>query len=381
MNEPHAAPTSIELSGIDGANPLGFLAALGTLACFHAAGYRHTRLAWTQAATWRPLLYDPPSSDRQRLASIVAARVTGRRVAVEAEQARRETQRAMEQAATAIKKKRDEIKRRGLSTAQSREARATELPPLEQDYQAKRKAWLAALMAAVPSEELALGKDLDCTVEMFRNLALDARARVGLATRDVVDLLAAFGSDACATKDRNHAQILATPFYFIRGSGNQYFLQTAGQLMAKATEQAIKDTLFDYWRYADARLSMRWDPIEDRQYALLAADPAKARTQWMANLLAYRGLVFFPTGPALRELRATAWHGPEAEPTFTWPLWEHPLPPDSIRSLLLLPELSMPTPDRAALRARGVVAVYRSRRIRVGMGSNYKYNFSPARAV
>jgi len=37
--------------------------------------------------------------------------------------------------------------------------------------------------------------------------------------------------------------------------------------------------------------------------------------------------------------------------------------------------------DRAILRARGVAAVFRARRIKVGAGANYKLNFSPARAV
>ena len=72
----------------------------------------------------------------------------------------------------------------------------------------------------------------------------------------------------------------------------------------------------------------------------------------------------------------------EEELAFTWPIWEFTAPPDTIRSLLQLGELTELLPDRATLRARGVAAVFRARRIRVPpTGSNYKLNFSPARGV
>lgn len=126
---------------------------------------------------------------------------------------------------------------------------------------------------------------------------------------------------------------------------------------------------------------MRWDPIEDRRYALMDRDPSEnsPRTMWMANLLAYRALSLFPAAAAGRRLVAAGW---DAEGrAFTWPIWEHPLDVDGVRSLVQLRELIEERPDRAALRARGIVAAYRAHRVEVGTGANRKVNFSPARRV
>jgi hypothetical protein len=380
MNAPKLQPPTLELSGIDGANPLGFLAALGTLACCHAAGGVRTQLAWVRKPTWTPVLHDPPDADPATLVETLLPHLAGRIIPADAEERRKQLQKSMEAAQTAIKKKQGEIKGRGLSRAEREEAERAELVPLYQQAQQKRRQWLLALKDAVPRDELVLGKGLDCEPDMFRSIALEFRAQAAHSARETLDFLAAFGSDGCCEK-KSQDRIEATPFYFIRGSGQQYFLDTARQLISNCNAEHLRDTLFAPWKYADEGLSMRWDPIEDRQYALLAEDPGKVRTQWMANLLAYRGLVFFPTAPTQRGLVATAWSGSGDELVFTWPLWTHPLPPDTIRSVLLLRELAEPAPDHDALRARGIVAAYRSRRIKVGSGANFKLNFSPSRAV
>ncbi len=48
---------------------------------------------------------------------------------------------------------------------------------------------------------------------------------------------------------------------------------------------------------------------------------------------------------------------------FTWPIWDAPLGADVLRSLLVAPELRHEVPDRKRLRARGIVEVYRCERI------------------
>jgi hypothetical protein len=130
------------------------------------------------------------------------------------------------------------------------------------------------------------------------------------------------------------------------------------------------------------------------------ASDNKSRTVWMANLLAYRALALFPSAPEKGRLGTTGWRetceslkrrnevkrqGQEPaswrEMEFTWPIWEGSADPDTIRSHMLLPNLGDETPDRSVLRARGIVAVFRSRRIKVGSGANFKINFDPARGV
>src|SRR5206468_11895818 len=101
-----------------------------------------------------------------------------------------------------------------------------------------------------------------------------------------------------------------------------------------AARPAIGEALFEPWGYRDEKLTMRWDPLDDRRYALMDRDPTasdnKSTTVWMANLLAYRALAFFPCAPGGRGLDAAGWNGDAELHQFTWPLWERPLSRDTI---------------------------------------------------
>jgi hypothetical protein len=372
---------SFDLAGLDGANPLGFLAALGTLVTLNRRGETRVRLRWKRVHTWVPVLEGVSSPGKAELADSLADALRGRRVSPDAEQRRAAAQKAMEAAKTAIKKKREEIRKRGLSRSERAEVLERELRPLEQDYHQKRERWLEALRQAVSRPELALGKRIDCKPEEYREYAADFLTGAGHADREALDLLAAFGNDACC-EQRSEA-IEATPFCFTTGSGHQFFLETVRKLIDQVTAERVQMVLFHPWEYRDPRFSMRWDPVEDKRYALLDSDPGPtgARTVWMANLLAYRALTLFPAAPTRRGLAAAGWNLEEDPPTFTWPLWEFAATLDSIRTLIRLPELTRKRPDRSLLRARGISAVYRAQRVEVGRGSNRKLNFTPAREV
>ena len=376
----------IVLSGIDGANPLGFLAALGTLAVLQREGCGGAKLHWRRSATWQPVITGAGKLDQDGFASVVEKALRGRVISVDAEQQRKEAQKEFDQAKKDVKKAvvkaKESAKSRGLRGKASREAIAAETKSFEDAAQAKREEWLRALKEAVPSMELAIGKHIDCTADEYRNdhaaaFFQDANFR----TREPLDFLAAFASDAC--KNRNKVQ--PTPFCFITGSGSQYFLDTARQLMESVDGDRITATLFDPWTYPDEKLSMRWDPSEDRRYALMDRDPTaagnKSRTEWPANLLAYRALVMFPSAPRGANLTTTAWTDYDDDRFFTWPLWGRPLDAGSIKSLMNLTELGKSKPDRSVLWLRGVVAVFRARRIQVGNPPLYKTNFSPAKGI
>jgi len=397
LHDEPAAP--IVLSGIDGANPLGFLAAVGALSVLHAAGESEARLHWERSATWQPVLTGiapggPIHSTRQErgslegaVASIVAEALRGDDVPEEAEQQRKEAQQRYDAAKKAVKDKLQELRERRLKGKERKTAVEAEVTPLQSEEERCRADRQAALRQAVPRPELAIGKHIDCSLDEFRELVVSFLNGAGLEQREALDFLAAFASDANLheTDTKSAKGILAsTPFCFISGSGHQYFLDTVRQLMAEANEERVRSVLFDSWQYRDEKLSMRWDPSEDRRYALMDRDPTasdnKSRTVWMANLLAYRGLVLFASMPHRSRLATTAWRHLDGEPVFTWPIWTDPAGPEIIRSLLLLPELSGEKPDHDSLRQRGVIAAFRSRRIKVGSGTNYKVNFSPARS-
>ncbi len=258
---------------------------------------------------------------------------------------------------------------------------AREIRPLERERDEARRRWLDALREAVPRPELALGRRIDCSSEEYREHALSLAETAHRSCREALDLLASFGSDA--VRQQNSDAIEPTPFCFITGSGHQFFLDTARQLVDRVSQEGVHRTLFGPWDYQDEKLSMRWDPIEDRRYALMDRNPTasdnKPRTMWMANLLAYRALTLFPSAATGRGLAVAGWDTQRR--SFTWPLWECPLDVDSVRSVVQLQQLLAEHPDGSALRPRGILAVYRAQRIEVGTIRNRKVNFAPARRV
>ena len=368
------------LTGLNGANPLGFLTALGVLAIIHKKACPEVRVGWERGPVWRPVITGV-LPEKDAFCEAIAAALRGNPVSAEAEAKRKTAQENFNRARTAETNKRREISRRGLRGKERSAAIEAEIEPLEREVRTIRRAWLAALQTAVPSRELALGKHIDCTAKEYRDFAASFFQESDMEHREALDFLANFASDACRLE--RSERVSATPFCFITGSGHQYFLDTARALMEAVTAERVRSALFEAWTYADETLSMRWDPAEDRRYALLDRDPTasgnKPRTVWMANLLAYRALSLFPSAPTPWGLRTTGWS--RSGDAFTWPLWSPPAAAGTIRSLMLLDELGEPVPNRRGLRARGIVAVYRAQRIKVGSAPTFKINFTPAQEI
>ena len=97
---------------------------------------------------------------------------------------------------------------------------------------------------------------------------------------------------------------------------------------------------------------MRWDPLDDRRYALMDRDPTasdnKSTTVWMANLLAYVALAYFPCAPVSRGSATAGWTPGKESPAFRWPVWKTPLSADAIRSILTHPALAAPDYESTA---------------------------------
>jgi hypothetical protein len=387
VSAPQSTSHAVELAGLDGTNPLGFLAALGALVVARAASEPTARLRWRRGRTWVPVLDCLTTAERAQISDRLAQGLRGKEVSPDAAKKRDDADRIHRQARTAVKKEMERIKREQLKGQDRKAAIEERVRPLEDAAAIKRTEWLGALKDAVPRPELALGARIDCTAREYRNHAGEFVEAGNGAAPEAVHLLAAFGTDACladSTGDSQERKIEATRFCFIRGSGNQNFLDTVRKLIAEVTAERVAQALFEPWAYRDPGLSMRWDSGEDRRYALTDTKPADegALTVWMANLLAYRGLVLFPCAPTRRGLGTTAWTTIQDESAFTWPLWEFAAAPDTVRALLQLHELREARLDRRTLDARGIAAVFRARRIRFPpTGSSYKLNFSPARAV
>ncbi len=374
----------LDLPALDGANPLGFLAALGTLAVLSESDPA-IKLGWHSGARWTPFLTSPNPLEELEVLQRLATRLRGKPVDAEKEKLRDAAQKRFDVAKKELKSAVDRFKKLGLRGNERDVARALDIVPHEEALSSARDEFLAALKDAVPSLELALGQRPDCTIEEFRQNARVLRSESQRSGRATVDLLASFGAEVSGDADE---RISPTPFCFITGSGHQWFLDTARELMAVATDAKLREALFEPWAYTDEKLTMRWDPIDDRRYALMDRNPTasdnKSTTVWMANLLAYVSLAYFPCAPVSRGVATACWMRSKESPSFRWPVWQKPLSSDCIRAILTHRAFEAQDEEsdrrelRAELRARGVDAVFSAHRIQVGNPPLHKINFSPA---
>ena len=375
----------IELSGLDGSNPLGFLAALGTLAELSADPSMTYRMSWgTMSGIWRPRLHTNSPLDASavatRLAELLRLGTSEGKEAEQLQEMLEATDKLQMQAKKALKEALDDIKKRKLRGEERQQAIDNEVQPLITDYELKRADWLKLLELASPSPELALGKDPGATPDHFRLTAERISGQLSVLDRRCGDLLAAFGCEAVFDAKSN--RVRTTPFCFVTGSGWQYFLQNVRELLTRVDSTRLVQALFNSTPHADEKLSMRWDPIEDRRYAMMWSDPTstgnEAKTNWALNLLAYRGLQLLPSVPLARGGATTGFLTRDNGPEWTWPIWSVPIGIDPLRSLLALSELQREQPNRNLLAARQVAEVYRSARLQVGNPPLHKLNFSPS---
>ena len=192
-----------------------------------------------------------------------------------------------------------------------------------------------------------------------------------------LDFYAAFGSDAFIDETGNFQD---TAFRMVRsgdaaGSGMpDYAMKNA----ARCNDADIHAALYGPWTYG-SKLSLRWDPSENREYAYLASNPSgdSPMSAIGANRLAIEGLALYPTMPAARGLETVGFlKGTRGkDPEFRWPIWEVPLTVDEIRSLLTCPLLFTAENVTVDLREIGVVAVFCARQIKP---NQYYRNFAPS---
>lgn len=306
--------TTISLPGLDGSNPLGFLAALGTVRAVTLHWPQHrVKMVWTTSAVgWRPELHIHPALDQNVLLS-------------------------------------------GLN-----------------DFLQH-----SVLLQLLPTYE-----DLTIPVMAFREAGVATVHTITSADRTAADFLAALGSEVIEARvnGKKNGLIADTALRTMSGAGHQHFIGFMRQLIAETETAHLCSALFHPWIYADPGPSLRWDPIDDRRYALRWRKPSgdPLMTVRGANRLAIEALPLLPTIPVNTRLETTGFIQHKGQGTiWSWPLWDTPIGLDEIRSVLSHPMLKNEMPDRHALLAIGVIEIYRCRRITQG-----KYrNFTPARPV
>ncbi|MFQ5473704.1 MAG: hypothetical protein ACE5FA_12580 [Dehalococcoidia bacterium] len=301
---------TLELTGLDGSNPLAFLAALGTLrALTRAWPDQPVRMSWTQSAGWHPML-------------------------------------------------------------------ATRFGPDD-----VIEALHSEVRSATVHPTLTVADDLTLDGPSFRR---HLRTQVDAACNEEstsntgpTEYAAAFGCDAIC--DERSGRIADTALRTMSGAGHQHFLKTMRSVLQQTKAADLDKTLFQPWRYNDPlqNLNLRFDPLDDKRYALRWDDPSGDPTRRTrgnmlgANALAVLGIPMLPTAPMSTRLETTGFRGHRSHDCYwTWPIWKCAIGCDTVCSLLAHGELQSDVPNRRLLSALGVAEIFRSQRITVGKFRN-----------
>jgi len=312
---------TLVLPGIDGTNPLGFLAAVGLLRLLDAANrdagegdptVSPPLLRWVEArGSWRPQIRGEGVTDTKALVAIVLPRL---------------------------------------------KSIFTKPPFVAVDGSTQ----LSDTLKVLPQD--------------FRAMAEVAVRRSRAGDRDWTDWMAALASETSTR--RNAQECMKCSFDFT--AGQQRFLPMARAIIEQCDDSRLERCLVKDWSYLDTGESLRWDPIdESRRYAHSAVDPTNAsknpiQTDFAANALGFAALPLFPIVG-----RASLGFTPRRD-AFRWPIWEGWVSTRSIPSIVLLSALHAATADTGLLRARGILAVFESS---VVLPVGYYRNFTPAKRV
>ncbi len=289
---------SIELTGLDGSNLLGFMAALGTLRTLAMAASQRTppalvKLAWKDASGWwMPVLQHSVLQTAADVAEELGACLCG-------------------------------------------------------DNRDVEPAFLIA-------------KDLTLTPEQFRSAARQGAESASPSERSTADFLAAFACDACQVKDHIEDTGLRTMSgaghqHFLGFMAELSALTTTEDLKKCLFEPwryeddrpAMRWDPADYRPYALRATNPSKDAI---------------KTVRGANRLALEALPFFPTMPGFRGLETTGFARQDRDVTVSWPIWVTPLDAPSVRAALAYAELTKTQPSYQDLAPRGIEQVFRARR-------------------
>jgi hypothetical protein len=295
------------LPGLDGTNPLGFLAALGVLRVLDHHGYqqraKRPRLRWTERGTWLPVIDSAWEMDAilDLIVSDVATWSDDRAFLL-----------AYEDDSLCDPRKNPKA------------ARDLKPPP--------------SLMAT-----------------FLGSIAAYAAESHGInwpVRRRTMDMASAFGSELIT--DNNGR---TKPFALHFTAGQQQFLRAIAEIQENVTREDFQEALEGPWRGTSKLPSMSWDSTVARIYSLRASDPSKEKRGSMpgADWLAFVSMGLMLAAPVGRKLETTAVHGRWKTSRFVWPMWNVPLSLPVVRSLLGLRDLGRLSAEQRVL--RGIATV------------------------
>jgi len=395
---------TITCKGLDGANPLHFLTALGVLRLLSREDAR-SRLCWRwEVNGWRPILQISEHSGEDvvvylscHLAAWLNALATTGNVDANLNRAVNDLKAKKKKLADVLKSTTKEAK----TTAKNNKLAKTDLSNFVKTHTSKLHAEIEKLDTTLRQAQNTLGDALGLGIahlgeiigvkpDLFRRKAEAAlsaffatpRVSVVPSASDAVLVVGQMAALACDQVPDGDT-VRPTPFSFSNGSSGQCLLKDFRNCAKTCTSDRITASLFgnEAQRFvaASGLTSLNWDPHDLRSYALNWEDPAgmKAGVDVACNALAYVGLgtMTVAPGPA-GHLTTVAWDQNRA---FRWPLWEPFLNLDVISSMLAGTDLmTKPPMDRQALQRRGISEIREARRDNPNGKRNF---FAPSHPV
>jgi len=287
--------SEIVLTGLDGANPMGFMAALGVLNALSDSAQSDSappRLSWRNEGYWRPVIHaNGHELSKSALIDLLMA----------------------------------------------------DLASMKND----------PALALSYGDGTSPVRDLKPPPDVFRSYLADLAETATPDNRRSVDMAAAFATDVAVD---NNGNTKPTALHFT--AGQQKFLEMVHGLIGELRPEDFAEALWGPWRYERLLPVLQWDSTVFRDYALRAGDPSKEKKAGVpgADWLAVRGLAYFRVAAVGKRIRTTCCGGEWKPGRFRWPVWEAALTRDAVQTVMQSKALAeMPAPVRLA---RGVAAVF-----------------------
>lgn len=334
------------LAGLDGGDPLGFLAALGLL---RVASLVDTgaRLRWVLQGSWVAALQLPGGRDPVDLVMDDVAVWRDGHPAV--------------------------------NFAVEADRQAEELAPLAKALKTAKEAAKKVLKARPDSEEVkslveTCERECNEKAEAIRRCAkiLDlkhppAEFRALMRSVALVPAAAPFvAALATGVAADGSGQTKPTSLHF--AAGQQRFMDAVLDLRDRVTREDVIEALHGPWVGRTEPKDMRWRAASERNRALLSFDPSKEKAAMIAGAswLAFQAMPLLPAVPVGARVATTGFSGSGKREQFTWPIWSDALSADAAR--VLIGTRGLADAPAAWREARGVRQVFESKVIRSSQG-------------
>ena len=131
-------------------------------------------------------------------------------------------------------------------------------------------------------------------------------------------------------------QGVAKPSDLYFTAGQQKFLASIRQIMGGVSDTDVRSGLLGSWKYSSNLPSLGWDVTDDRTYALSSCNPSseKKLTNPGPEALAILGLSTHNVFARSSRTMTLGCSGTWKKSKYTWPIWNRPASPYSVKSLL-----------------------------------------------